>query len=80
MKTTLIALFTAALLGLASRLSGRSFDAADFTAILFATGLVAWTIEQYSCETRVLIAVRPLPFPVSRPRSLDKISAERLAA
>ena len=80
MKTALISFFTAALLGLASRLSGRSFDAADFTAILFATGLVAWTIEQYSREYRVLNAERPLPFPVSRPRSLARNTPERLAA
>jgi len=80
MKTTLTSLFTAALLGLASRLSGRSFDAADFTAILFATGLVAWTIKQYSREPRVLLAARPLPFPVSRPRNLEGNSADRLAA
>ena len=39
MKTALISVLTATLLGSASRLSGRAFDAADFTAILFTTGL-----------------------------------------
>lgn len=80
MKTALISFSTAALLGLASRLSGRSFDAADFTAILFATGLVAWTIEQYSREPRALHAERPLRFPVGRPQPVGQNTAERLAA
>ena len=54
MKTALTSLITASLLGIASYASGRAFDAADFTAILFTTGLVAWTIDQYSREPRSL--------------------------
>jgi hypothetical protein len=80
MKTALISLLTAALLGLASRLSGRSFDAIDFTAILFATGLVAWTIEQYSREHRVLTAERPIRFPVKLARNPVTVSDSRMAA
>ena len=80
MKTTLISLLTATLLGIASIASGRHFDAADFTAILFTTGLVAWTIEQYSREPRVLNVNRPIRFPVNLGSRLAKVSASRLAA
>ncbi len=70
MKTALTSLITASLLGLASYASGRAFDAADFTAILFTTGLVAWTIDQYSREPRSIYATRSLRLsltPVVRP-------------
>ncbi len=65
MKTTLLSVLTATLLGFASRASGRPFDAADFTAIMFATGLVAWTIDQYSRPARSLTLARPIRLPVS---------------
>ena len=80
MKTALISFCTAALLGLASRVSGRGFDAADFTAILFATGLVAWTLEQYSREPRALPAERPIRFPVQLPHKAAAVSVSQLAA
>jgi hypothetical protein len=64
MKATLVSLLTATLLGIASLASGRAFDAADFFAILFVTGLVAWTIDQYSREPRVLTYARPIRLPV----------------
>lgn len=64
MKTALISVLTATLLGFASLASGRPFDAADFTAIVFTTGLVAWTVAQYSRETRPLTRVRPIRLPV----------------
>ena len=80
MKTTLISLLTATLLGVASLASGPHFDAADFTAILFTTGLVAWTIDQYSREPRVLNVIRPIRFPVSLGNRTDKVSTSRLAA
>ncbi len=60
MKTALISVLTATLLGFASLASGRPFDAADFTAIAFTTGLVAWTVAQYSREARPLTRVRPI--------------------
>ena len=60
MKTALVSVLTATLLGFASLASGRPFDAADFTAILFTTGLVAWTIEQYTREPRALVRNRPI--------------------
>lgn len=80
MKTTLISVLTATLLGFASFVSGRHFDAADFTAILFATGLVAWTIEQYSRQSRVLTATRPLRLHVNLGGSKARAAAGRLAA
>lgn len=60
MKTALISLLTAALLGLASSASGRLFDAADFIAIAFATGLVAWTVAQYNAVPHTLRKARPI--------------------
>lgn len=58
MKTALISVLTATLLGFASLASGRHFDAADFTAIMFTTGLVAWTLDQYSRTPRALTKAR----------------------
>lgn len=80
MKTALISVLTASLLGIASLASGRPFDAADFTAILFTTGLVAWTVTQYSRDWRPLTVNRParLPAPTLAP-ALSPRSA-RLAA
>ena len=70
----------ATLLGFASLASGRPFDAADFTAILFTTGLVAWTIDQYAREPRVLILNRPIRFPVNVGGGQAKPVPSRLAA
>ena len=80
MKTILTSAFTATLLDFASRFSGRSFELIDFTAILFASVLVAWTIEQYSREPRLLTVGRPIRFPVNLAPSRAKNSAPRLAA
>jgi hypothetical protein len=63
MKTALISVLTATLLGFASLASGRHFDAADFTAIVFTTGLVAWTVGQYNRAPRVLTLTRPIQLP-----------------
>ena len=80
MKTALITTLAASLLGLAFVASGRAFDAASLTALLFSTGLVAWTVSQYSRVTRPLQVNRPIrrPIPV-RPRALAP-RATRLAA
>ena len=80
MKTTLLSLLTATLLGFASFASGRPFDAADFTAILFTTGLVAWTIEQYSRQSRRLTTERPVRLPIRLALSQSKVATSRLAA
>jgi hypothetical protein len=80
MKTALISVLTATLLGFASRFSGRAFDAADFTAILFTTGLVAWTIEQYSREPRQLLVNRPIRLPLKVRADRAPAAAGRLAA
>lgn len=81
MKTALLSVLTATLLGFASQASGRPFDAADFTAIMFATGLVAWTVNQYSRPVRALNLSRPILFPIgaSVHRSVA-VRADRLAA
>jgi len=79
MKTALISLFAASLLAIAFWLSGRSFDAANLTALLFSTGLVAWTVSQYSRAARPLVVNRPIRLPLPlRTRSLS--SRARLAA
>jgi hypothetical protein len=79
MKTALISVLTATLLGFAALASGRPFDAADFTAILFTTGLVAWTIAQYSRQPRALSVNRPIRLPVGMRRGATA-PAPRLAA
>jgi hypothetical protein len=80
MKTTLSSFLTATVLGFASLASGRPFDAADFTAILFATGLVAWTIEQYSRVPRSLTMNRPVRLSSALHLPATSRSAHRLAA
>jgi hypothetical protein len=80
MKTALTSLLTASLLGFASLTSGRPFDAADFVAILFATGLAAWTIEQYSRQPRVLTLARPIRLPLNLGIRHSQAPATRLAA
>ena len=80
MKTALISELTATLLGFASLASGRQFDAADCTAIMFTTGLVAWTIEQYSRAPRALTLARPIWFPLRVNVRSAESPALRLAA
>lgn len=80
MKTALISVLTATLLGFASLASGRHFDAADFTAIMFATGLVAWTIEQYGRAPRSLMLARPIRLPIRLGTRSIGTSRARLAA
>lgn len=80
MKTALISVLTATLLGFASLASGRHFDAADFTAIMFTTGLVAWTIGQYSRTPRALSLARPIHLPIQAGVHAAKAPAVRLVA
>ena len=80
MKTALISVLTATLLGFASLASGRPFDAADFTAIIFTLGLVAWTVDQYSREPRPLLRDRPIRVPTSMPTRVTVSKAHQLAA
>ena len=63
MKTTLISLFTATLLGFATFANTQAFTAADFIAIAFAAGLVAWTVEQYSRVPQALDLACPIRLP-----------------
>ena len=65
MKIALISLLVPILLSLAAIASGRLFDAADFIAVTFATGLVAWTIAQYRREPRALTLARCIHLPVN---------------
>ena len=47
MKTALISIATAILLGLGSYAANRPLDLADYAVILSVTSIVVWTIEQY---------------------------------
>lgn len=80
MKSALISVLTATLLGFASLASGRPFDAADFIAIVFVSGLVTWTIDQYSRAPRVLMMARPLRLPLRMNARPAKIPVARAAA
>ena len=80
MKTALTSLLTATLLGFASIASGRLFDAADFIAIAFTVGLIAWTVEQYSREPRSLTVARPIHLPVTTGAMPTAKASCRLAA
>lgn len=83
MKTSLITLssvITATLLGFASTASGRPFDAADFMAILFTSALVAWTVSQYSRESRPLLVARPIRLPAPIRSRVAVSHSRRLAA
>jgi hypothetical protein len=80
MKTALLSLLAATLLGFASFASGRAFDAADFVAIAFATGLVVWTVDQYSREPRPLNLARPIRLPAIPVVRHSGKQAGRLAA
>ncbi len=80
MKTALISVLTATLLGFAAFAGGRHFDAADFTAIMFTTGLVAWTIGQYSRVPRAMTMARPIRLPARVNVRSAKESANRQAA
>ena len=80
MKTALISVLTATLLGFASLASGRPFDAADFTGTIFTLGLVAWTVDQYSREPRPLLQDRPICIPTTMPSRVTVSKAHHLAA
>lgn len=60
MKTALISFLAATLWGLFSSASGRVFDLAEFSSVLFATGLAAWIVDAYTHEPRALPLARPI--------------------
>lgn len=80
MKTALISILAATILGFASFAGGRHFDAADFVSITFAVGLAAWTIGQYSRVPRPLTWARPIHLPVTPVVRREAVAQERLAA
>ncbi len=47
MKSSLTVIITGIVLGLVLLLDGLRIDIAACALILFATGIVAWTLEQY---------------------------------
>jgi len=64
MKTALISFLAATTFGLVL-FAGGAIDAADFCALFLATGLVAWTFEQYGRAARPLMLARPIRLPAS---------------
>lgn len=80
MKVLLTSLVTASFLSLAAFATNGSFNASDFVAVSFATGLVAWTMSQYNRSVRTLLVARPIPFPTAFSAPAVGGSATRLAA
>jgi hypothetical protein len=81
MKAALISLLAATLLGFASYAGGASLAATDFVAILFAAGLLAWTVQQYVRAPRTVGHSRPIRLPLAPlVRHSAGASAGRLAA
>jgi len=80
MKTTLISLFTAALLGLASFASNHSFNSEELLSILFVAGLVGWTVTMYSRKSRPLTINRPIHLPLKAEIHSFPGKTQRLAA
>lgn len=80
MKTALVSLLSATLIGFVSVINGRSFDAADFIAIAFAVGLAAWTFAQYSRTPRPLTYAKPIHLTVSSQTRQVSRPARQLAA
>ena len=80
MKTILISLLAACLLGLAASVSDRLFAAVDFLSIAFATGLVAWTVSQYRSPVRTLRRIHPIHFPVKKAAASAIVQSEQHVA
>jgi hypothetical protein len=80
MKTTVISLFTAALLGLASFASNHSFSAEELISLLFVTGLVGWTVTMYSRKPKPLTVARPIHLPLKAEIHSFPGKSQRLAA
>ena len=64
MKTVLISLSTAALLGIAAYVTGPSFGADELISILFVAGLVAWTFSLYGPKPRLQALAKPIHLPL----------------
>ena len=80
MKTTLITVLTAIPLAIAAVANGRQLDAADFIAIAFVSGLVAWTTIQYRAKPRTLTLTRCLHLPIATRVSATTRPISRCAA
>lgn len=80
MKTALISLFTAALLGMASYASNHSFGADELISMLFVTGLVTWTVTMYSRKPHLLAVSRPIHLPLKAEIHSFPAKTHRLAA
>lgn len=80
MKTLLTSLVTASFLSLAAFATNGSFNASDLVAVGFATGLVAWTVSQYTRTMRPLLVARPIPFPSAFSAPAVSGATARLAA
>ena len=80
MKTVLISLLTATLLGCVVAATGRSFDTTSLVSIAFAATLVGWTFGQYAREPRALTWERPIRLELPPATAGDTERPERLAA
>jgi hypothetical protein len=73
MKTTLLSLLVATLLGFA-------FGSSVFVSLVFAAGLIAWTIEQYCRGPRSLMLGRRIHLPIKSVVNLHGAAADRQVA
>jgi hypothetical protein len=82
MKTALISLSLATLLGLASYVSALSFNAGQLISVLFVAGLAAWTITLYGRKLKplTLTVARPIHLPIKMNHRDLSAQASRLAA
>jgi hypothetical protein len=82
MKTALISLSIATLLGLASYVSALSFNAEQLIAVLFVAGLATWTITLYSRKLKPLTVrvAQPIHFPIKMNNRDLSAQNHRLAA
>jgi hypothetical protein len=79
MKTVLCSLLTATLLGFISHTTSQTFDVVEFISVLFASGLLAWTVKQYDRQLPSLtVAQAPFHLPVG-PEARQQL-VHRLAA
>lgn len=81
MKTIVISLFAATLLGFATLMSNESVDAGVILAIAFATGLVAWTVSEYDNAERLPERrAKTIPFVIPGSGCRVASTGSRLAA
>lgn len=76
MKTTLITVLVATLLGFAFTFSNDFSGFAEIISLLFAAGLTAWTVSQYQRQPVPLMVTRPIRLPIKLP--VQRVPMQRI--